>query len=200
MNNKGFTLIELLATLVLLALVVGLSVGAFNFSFGKAKEKTEEVFVDSLRDFIDVYLSSEFNSLKIGNECSNTITKKHNSAVKVFKVTKGGVSIKFNDVINSAYKPLSLSDFVNPANEDVTCNVNAVINVYRDDDYVYYYSVDKKELGCLLNHSNGTGNKKVKEDKNGVKTYYEDVITNLPRMDTDGNGVINDEDGYFTCG
>ena len=41
---------------------------------------------------------------------------------------------------------------------------------------------------------------KVKEDKNGFKTYYEDVITNLPRMDTDGNGVINDEDGYFTCG
>lgn len=200
MNNKGFTLIELLATLILLALVLGLSVGAFNFNFGKAKEKTEEVFVDSLRDVVDMYLSSEFNSLKLGEECSNTISKKHNSYVKVFKVTKGGVNIMFQDVINSSYKPLAESDFVNPANEDVDCNVNAVINVYRDEDYVYYYYINKRDMNCLLNHSNGSGSKKVKEEKNGVKTYYDDFITNLPKVDTDGNGVINDEDGYFTCG
>ena len=164
MNNKGFTLVELLATLVVLSLVVGLSVGAFSFSFGNAKEKTEEVFVDSLRDAIDMYLSSEIGSLKIGNVCSNPISKKHNPSVKLFKVSKNGNPITFNDVINSSYKPLTESDFVNPANDDATCNVNAVIDVYRDEDFVYYYSVNKSELNCL----------------NNIGGEYDSIITNLP--------------------
>jgi len=129
-----------------------------------------------------MYLSSEFGSLTVGDACFYTIKKKYNSKVKVFKVTKGGVPITFNDVINSSYKPLTESEFVNPANKDVDCDVNAVIDVYRDEDYVYYYSINKDGLDCLLNHSDGSGNKKVKEEKNGVITYYDDFITNLPEV------------------
>ena len=70
MNNKGFTLVELLATLVILSLVVGLVFGAFNFNFGSAKEKTEEVFVNTLRDAVDLYLSTETENLKIADEAS----------------------------------------------------------------------------------------------------------------------------------
>ena len=171
MNNKGFTLVELLATLVLLALIAGLAIGAFTFNFGRAKENTEEVFVDSLKDAVDMYLSSEFGSLKTAYECSNTMEKKYNPAIKVFKYNKGGTVITFKDVIDSAYKPLAMSEFVNPANEDVTCNVNAVIDVYRDEDYVYYYSIDKNSLVCLKNIGDIDGNGTID---------YSNVITNLP--------------------
>ena len=160
MNNKGFTLVELLATLVILSLVVGLALISFNFNFGKAKEKTEEVFVDTLRDAVDVYLSSEFGNLIVDKECSRTLQKEYDSSVKVVKM----IAIKFNDVINSSYKPLVKSEFVNPANEDVVCNINASIDVYRDEDYVYYYSINKSDLGCLKNTDGD----------------YDIVISNLP--------------------
>lgn len=177
MNNKGFTLIELLATLIVLGIVVGITVVGLNINFGKAKEKTEEVFVDTLKDAIDMYLSSEFSSLEMVSQCGNTLSKKHNGAVEVYKYVKNyknnkgdGISspITFKDLIDNSnfeYKPLVESEFINPANEDEDCNVNAVINVYRDEDYIYYYSVDKSTLGCLKNDSS-----------NG----YDDFITNLP--------------------
>ena len=75
------------------------------------------------------------------------------------------LSIKFSDIMNSYYNPLVESEFVNPANKDVDCNVNTIINVYRDEDYVYYYSIDKMELGCLKN----------------IGGSYPTVITNLPK-------------------
>ena len=176
MNNKGFTLIELLATLIVLGIVVGITVVGLNINFGKAKEKTEEVFVDTLKDAIDMYLSSEFGSLEKVSQCGNTLSKKHNGAVEVYKYVKNyknnkgdGISspITFKDLIDNSnfeYKPLVESEFINPANE-TKCDMAAVINVYRDEDYIYYYSVDKSTLGCLENDSS-----------NG----YDDFITNLP--------------------
>lgn len=165
MNNKGFTLVELVATLVILGLVVGLGLHTLGFNMGKAKEKTEEVFVDTLRDAVDMYLSSEKGILTIGNECDKKISKKHNTYTEVYEVTD---VITFDDVINSSYKPISISDFVNPANKDVVgkynCKTSAKIKVYRDEDYVYYYSINKSELGCL----------------NNIGGDYDTVISNLP--------------------
>lgn len=161
MNNKGFTLVELLATLVILALVVGLSLSAFNFNFGNAKKKTEEVFVDTLRDAVDTYLSSEFGNLKSYDECPKPLEKKYNTNVRVYKVKD---KITFKDIIDSDYKPITESDLINPANEE-KCNINAVINVYRDEDYIYYYSIDKNGLGCLKS----------------VSGDYDNVISNLPK-------------------
>ena len=163
MNNRGFTLVELLATLVVLSIVVGITVSVMNGNFGSTKEKTEEVFVETIRDALDVYLSSDAKGLVFSNDVVDghdcKIIKKHG----IINVERTAIS--FNNVINSKFKPLDESDLVNPANEDVSCNVNAVINVYRDEDYVYYYSFKKSDLGCLLNNSS-----------NG----YSDVISNLP--------------------
>ena len=202
MNNKGFTLIELVATLVILGLVASLGLYSMNFNMNKAKEKTEEVFVDSLRDAIDVYLSSEFKNLQYEYEkkddgtkekkpCNGKLNKKHNDEVRVYEyfdeykiLDDGSIKkekVRFSDIINSSYNPLTESEFVNPANEDVTCDVDAEITIYRDEDFVYYYSIYKRDLDCLLNHSDDAGNKKVKEEKSdGTKIYYDDFITNLP--------------------
>lgn len=179
MNNKGFTLVELLGTLVILAIVIGISIAATNFNLNNAKEKTEDVFVDTIRDALDIYITGKPSELKYNNVCSNKITKKHGD-VKVYKAvySVGGVerNIVFNDVINSKYKPINEGGLVNPANKDAVCNKNAVVNVYRDEDYVYYYSVLKSDFDCLLNDET-----KIKEEfDDGTKIYYSKDISNLP--------------------
>lgn len=195
MNNKGFTLVELLAVLVILALVVGMTLTTVNFNFGKAKEKTEEVFVDTIRDAVEMYLSTESDNLKLiedilydgdGNiieerfvECNNKLKKEYNDESRVFLVEKRGDSdnilwINFSDIINSSYKPLTLEEFINPANEE-QCKTDAEIKVYRDEDYVYYYWIKKRELGCL----NNVGTVKETLD-DGSEVKYSKVITNLP--------------------
>lgn len=186
MNNKGFTLVELLATLVILSIVIGITITTMNLNFRDTKEKTEDVFVDTIRDAIDVYLDSDAKSLTFvplikdnGDEC--VIRKKYGN-VKVEKA-----EVTFGDIMGSKYRPLSDSDLVNPANENVSCGLpeDIQVTIYRDKDYVYYYSVNKGEFAldgkasCLLNNSS-----KVKETISSsgdeIKIYYSDVISNLP--------------------
>lgn len=145
MNNKGFTLIELLATLVVLGIVMSIVLVSVNGGFGEAKNKTEDVFVDTIKDAMQMYLNSNAKELNFNNMCSNKMDKTH-GLVSVYKV-----STTFDEVINSKYKPITQNDLVNPANKDVECVTasNIEINIYRDEDLVYYYSVNKSEFGCL---------------------------------------------------
>lgn len=151
MNRKGFTLVELLATILILAIVSGLAVYSIGNIFDETKEKSEDVFVGTIKDAMEMYLtSSNAKRLNYSTQCANTLNKSYNSNVKVYKV-----NTNFNAVITSEYKPLTQNDLVNPANKDVSCNSASSIDisVYRDEDYVYYYSVEKSEFGCLK----GTG-------------------------------------------
>lgn len=157
MNKKGFTLVELLATLLILAIIVGIVLISTLSGLDKAKDKTEDVFVKTIEDALDVYLDSDARNLNFTSQCANGINKSHKVGVKVYKAT-----ITFNDVINSSYKPISASDMHNPANKNKSnynCKTNVVVNIYRDEDFIYYYAVDKSAFNCL----NGTG-----------------MITNLP--------------------
>lgn len=165
MDNKGFTVVELLATLVVLSLVVGVTFAIVNTNFGKAKEKTEEVFVDTIKDAMDMYLSSNAKALTFavdtsddGSECK--IFKKH-GIVKVYKAITN-----FSSVIESDYHPITQDDLVNPADEDLVCAIasDIEISVYRDEDYVYYYKINKSEFECLKNINEG----------------YDSFISNLP--------------------
>ena len=144
MNKKGFTLVELLATLVILAIVMGIVLASGIFNLENAKGKTEDVFIDSIKDAMKIYLDSDAKKLSYNEEvCS--IDKTHKLGVKIYKAN----DITFDDVINSTYKPMTVSDLVNPNNEDVTCNVYAKVSVYRDEDYVYYYKIEKDDFDCL---------------------------------------------------
>ena len=166
MNKKGFTLVELLATLVVLGVIISITVVSINSVFKNTKNKSEDVFVDTIEDAMEMYLnSSQVKGLSSWDLCGNTLNKIHGN-VKVYKTT-----IYFDSVINSDFKPITQADLINPANEDVDCNNASDINVniYRDDDYVYYYSIDKSSFGCLTNSG---------------------VITNLPVLDSGE---------YYTC-
>ena len=72
----------------------------------------------------------------------------------------------FQAVIDSEYRPIDQKDLINPADKNVACSnaLNIEITIYRDDDYVYYYKVDKNEFGCLKN----------------IGGEYSEIISNLP--------------------
>ena len=153
MNKKGFTLVELLATLVILGIIVGITIISVSGLFKRAKEKSEDIFVDTIKDAMDMYLNSKGDMdedlpSSSWQLCSNTIDKTFGS-VKVYKATT-----YFSSIINSQYNPITQEDLVNPANENVSCNLasNINVNIYRDDDYVYYYSITKDNFGCLKNN------------------------------------------------
>lgn len=157
MNRKGFTLVELLATLVILGLVTTIVSFGVNGGFGEAKKKTEGVFIGTIKDALNIYLDSDARELDFSSKCTSSLTKNHASVNVYYE------KITFFDVINSTYKPITWDDLVNPANKDIACySADYPINVtiYKDDDYVYYYSVNKDKFECLL-------------DKDGI-------ISNLP--------------------
>ena len=150
MSRKGFTIIELLATLIVLGLIVGLVVVTVSNTSENAKMNTEKVYIKTLKDVVDVYLNSDDEINRGGfNEYYCVIMKKnHNSSV--YKYTS---SIKFSDILGSTYSPMSVSDFVNPVNKGITCNLNTNVDIYRDNDQVYYYSFNLDDLECLKYNS-----------------------------------------------
>lgn len=150
-KKNGFTLVELLATIIILGIVVGLTVVGTNGAFRNAKARTEDVFVKTLEDALDIYVDSDAKRLKFPDENEEpicTINKTHKKGVKVYKAKD---NVTFANVINSDYSPLVESEVVNPANEETKCSLGAAVSIYRDEDFVYYYKVAKSGFNCLLN-------------------------------------------------
>ena len=146
MNRRGFTLIELLATLVVLGIITGIVLVSSTSLFKDKKSDTEDVFVDTLKDAIKIYID-ELGGVEFGKlEC--TIEKSihpNGVGVGIYKVN----TITFRNITNSKYKPLTGKDMINPANKGNECNINAEIHIYADSDFAYYYKFTGSELGCL---------------------------------------------------
>ena len=146
MNRKGFTLIELLATIVVLGIIMGIVFITTGDTFDNTKNKTEDAFISTIKDSLDMYLdSSDAKKEKFNSSSICEIHKTHG----MVKVYKNANKLTFQKVIDSEYKPISKDDLVNPANKDIKCSTNAEINIYRDEDYVYYYKVNPSGFGCL---------------------------------------------------
>lgn len=147
MNRRGFTLVELLATLVVLGIIMGIVLVSTTSRFDDTKNKTEEAFVSTIEDAMNIYMNSDGKKLNYTDSVC-TINKTHGIAY-VYKTR-----ITFDKVINSEYMPISQNDLINPANKDKKCSLgeDIIVDVYRDSDYVYYYKINGN-MGCLINHS-----------------------------------------------
>lgn len=146
MNKKGFTLIELLAVIILLGIIMGITIVSVKGIFNNTKEKSEDAFVATIKDAMEIYLASDAKELSY-SECRNTtLEKTHNTRVKVYKATP---TPTFQSVIESKYGPITAKDMVNPANKDKQCNTYFNVSIYVDEDYVYYYKIDGNSLECL---------------------------------------------------
>ena len=145
MNRRGFTLVELLATLVILGIVTSIVLIGINGGFNNAKDKTEDVFVKTVKDAMDIYLDSDAKKLNFSKVEVCTLNKTHGKS----KVYKSSDNITLNNIINSEFHPITQDDLVNPVNSS-KCDKNTIVHIYRDEDYVYDYEIDG-DMGCLVN-------------------------------------------------
>lgn len=152
MNRKGFTMIELLAVIVVLGIVLVITFPNMTDVFKSSKLKSEEAFVERISQSIDSYVT--LNSSSIGFSPDGTAQKNYGGSNHSVNVYKGTITI--NTIINNNI--ISEKDYKNPGNENVACNKNAEIEVYRDSDYVYCHKIKKDSLGCLTDEYKNTIN------------------------------------------
>ena len=136
MNNKGFTLVELLATIVILGIVMGIASYGVISAINSSKDKSQDVFVGTFVKAIDSYLSMNASNFEDGNKDNGMISLG---------------SISLNDLINAKF--IDQDKFVNPKNKMSCYKGDFTINVYRDDNYVYYYKMNLEQLPCFENES-----------------------------------------------
>jgi hypothetical protein len=103
-----------------------------------AKKKLENNFMNDVGNAIDMYISMNTDSLKFGSNSVGKINKGH-GIVSVYVTIKS-----FDDIVGSGI--ISRNDLINPVNNN-RCDGN--IKIYRDDDYLYYYSVSSVFL-CFI--------------------------------------------------
>jgi len=152
MNRKGFTMIELLAVIVVLGIVLVITFPNMTDVFKSSKLKSEEAFVERISQSIDSYVT--LNSSSIGFSPDGTAQKNYGGSNHSVNVYKGTITI--NTIINNNI--ISEKDYKNPGNENVACNKNTEIEVYRDSDYVYCHKIKKDSLGCLTDEYKNTIN------------------------------------------
>lgn len=154
MNNKGFTLIELLATVVILSLVLGIAAHGVMGAINNSKTRGEELFVTQLSKTIDGYVEEYGSSLQVVGS-TYTFSKKNNLgnstySVEANQVKNGGRSIYVLDLVNGGF--IDEKKLINPKNKKGCFNQqnNPEIKIYRDSDFVYYYSVDLSNNLCEI--------------------------------------------------
>ena len=143
-DKRGFTIIELLAVIIVLGIIVGIVILMMNGSSDKSKKKAEEVFTETLKDAVSIYLDSERSKLSSGTWKSACNVNGHD-----FDKLDGNKS--FDDVIRSSYAPISESDIINPINKDNICNISDDnISIYKDDmqNQYYFFTLNCLEYSC----------------------------------------------------
>lgn len=151
MNRKGFTMIELLAVIVVLGIVLVITFPNMTDVFKSSKLKSEEAFVERISQSIDSYVTLNSSNITFEKQ-DGTANKNYGGSGHSVNVYKG--TITMNTIISSNI--ITGKDYKNPGNENVECNVNAEIEVYRDSDYVYCHKIKKDSLGCLTDEYKNT--------------------------------------------
>ena len=112
----------------------------FNGLFNTAEEKSEEIFVKETSRIIDAYVSLEGRKLSFSTLPIDTVRKceieDDPNACKDVSVYKSDSTKTFQNIIASGL--LNENDLINPSGKK-KCNVDAGIEVFRDEDYVYCF-------------------------------------------------------------
>lgn len=114
MNRKGFTLIELLATIILLALVVGISSYAITTLIQNSKNRNYELLISNIKDASELY----YQECRYGDVSGIDCTKETDNSYKVslgelvsYGYLKGNDTVKSeNTTINGKYTIVNPKD------------------------------------------------------------------------------------------
>ena len=145
MNRRGYTFIELLGVIVLLGIILVIAIPSITTTLKTSRIKSEEVFLDKLSDTIDSYVTLNSDSLSFESAGSGKKRERENEEnVPIYKATT-----TMNDIIKSNL--ITEKDYKDPA-FDTNCNKDAVVEIYRDSDYVYCHKIKiegSDGLNCL---------------------------------------------------
>lgn len=154
-NNKGFTMIELLVVIVLIGIITTIVITSMQANVSEAKNEAEKVFINRINDAIDTYIDLNKKNFILDSSTVQTIKKVISSNGKTEDVNvyqlklKDDSNIDFSNVINTGF--LKKRDFINPKNE-FKCDDSVEIDIYRDEDFVYYYSYDLSD-SCEIKYN-----------------------------------------------
>ena len=147
MNRRGYTFIELLGVIVLLGIILVIAIPSITEALKRSRIKSEEVFLDKLSDTIDSYVTLNSDSLSF--ESAGPGKKRYRENEETVSIYKATTTTTMNDIIKSNL--ITEKDFKDPA-FDTNCNKNAVVEIYRDSDYVYCHKIKiegSDGLNCL---------------------------------------------------
>ena len=183
MNNKGFTLVELLATIVILGIVMGIATYGVISAIDSSKKKSEEIFVSKFASAIESYLA--LNGDKLGEKDGGEGSSNQN----LIELN----SFKLSDLASENL--IDENKFINPRNKDENCyNGNAIIRAFRDDQFVYYYYFDFKQLGKCLVDIDDENNELVKKyESNSSDLFNGSVVDNSGDESILDDSEIGDE-------
>lgn len=197
MNRKGFTLIELLAVLVALGLVLGIGTVSISGIVKQSKVRSEEAFTETIKDAMDVYISSPDKPIDFnGNYCDKTIKNDDGTEHTVRYEWTDDKSIY--DVVNSRYEPIKKNQLVNPANNKkcfkdnkIDPNTNEVVDGLKEIEVIIYRE-------SLVLDNNGTTTD-IDDDVLETRAYFykidkkqsgfNECFENFTVVDKDGNEI-----------
>lgn len=142
MNRRGYTFIELLGVIVLLGIILVISIPSITDALRTSRIKSEEVFLDKLSDTIDSYVTMHSNEFSFSYFKDGTKTDNRGSNnVEIY-----GMETYMQSIINDEL--ITENDYKDPA-FGKECNKNAIVEIYRDSDYVYCHKIKVEDLDCL---------------------------------------------------
>lgn len=136
MNNKGFTLVEILATIVLIALLLGLGIPGVMKISENMKKRAYNTKVDLIEQAGILWGQDNKTRLQSNPDCQ--IKKNNNNSEGKYNCKK----IKINDLIAEDYLEADADGkFIDPIdNSDLT---DKCVYVYKKNNRVYaYYGKD----------------------------------------------------------
>lgn len=154
LSNKGFTLVELLATIVILGILSGVTIVSVTSYYKKSQEKAETAFIKQLENYIEDYISQYGSKLKI-----DTINgeNKNKCYIKIEENTQEEVcnTITLYPIINDPNitdinNNITNKDLINPATKEKCTDDNVKIEIFKDTDYVYCFTIEaSNQPSCI---------------------------------------------------
>ena len=159
LNNKGFTLIELLVTIVILGLISAVTVTSVTQYYKASKDKAENAFVKELTKEIESYITLNGSSITFGTsgsykkqycKCDNLDNCESLCPKEKIYVYKSNTSNLFSKVLTDIGHTVT-----NPSTKNNCSSSGQTLTIYRDDDYVYCFTVKKTaNSSCLSGNNN----------------------------------------------
>ena len=200
MNNKGFTLVELLGTIVILAIIAGISSYSIITVVNNAKEKNYELLVNNIAKASEAY----YQECYYGDSCPYT------EEITLGKLVSDGY-LRSNNKDNSLINPMTKEDISN-CTIIVKYNEGKVMISPKEENSTCPKTTDYKRSNSLdtKNNSNtncATSNMSIYGDANCdgevdvrdiiLMSQYVDgwsVDINLESADVNTDGVVDDID------